>query len=328
MIWLTWRQFRAQALTAGVGLALFAAFLVFLGLRTRSAYDDNIVGCGSPADCSSAAEFFQDQFSTQITLASVLLLVIPVLIGIFWGAPLIARELETGTHRFVWNQSITRTRWLLVKLSFIALTAMAVTGLCSALLTWAASRYDLVLGERFGILFFGSRNIVPVGYALFAFILATLTGMLMRRIVPAMAVSLGIIAVLGIAVPLFVRPYLQPPIEKTVNFTVDSVRGAKLNVADKIQVGYSLDNAWVLDSWYPVYDKNGKEIATKDVQECITGDREKDAQCISERDVHFTAVYQPGDRYWTFQWLELGAYVALALILAAVSLGRIRRPLA
>ena len=60
---------------------------------------------------------------------TAVVLVLPALIGLFWGAPLIARELEAGTHRLVWNQSITRTRWLAVKLGLTGLAAMVAAGL-------------------------------------------------------------------------------------------------------------------------------------------------------------------------------------------------------
>jgi hypothetical protein len=63
----------------------------------------------------------------------------PAVIGIFWGAPLIARELETGTFRLAWTQSITRTRWLAVKLALTGLVAMAVTEALGLMYGWWAA---------------------------------------------------------------------------------------------------------------------------------------------------------------------------------------------
>ena len=57
-------------------------------------------------------------------LSVLVILIAPAIIGIFWGAPLIARELDAGTFRLTWNQSITRTRWLTVKLTLIGLAAI------------------------------------------------------------------------------------------------------------------------------------------------------------------------------------------------------------
>ena len=78
------------------------------------------------------------------TWLGVLVIVVPGIIGIFWGAPLVARELETGTFRLAWTQSVTRTRWLAVKLAVVGLASMAVAGLLSLMVTWWASPLDRV----------------------------------------------------------------------------------------------------------------------------------------------------------------------------------------
>ena len=69
--------------------------------------------------------------SCAARLGILLLLVVPAIIGIFWGAPLVARELETGTYRLAWTQSVTRTRWLAVKLAVVGSPASPSSG-CSA----------------------------------------------------------------------------------------------------------------------------------------------------------------------------------------------------
>ena len=95
----------------------------------------------------------------------------PSLIGMFWGAPLIARELETGTFRLAWTQSVSRMRWLLVKLGLVGLASAAVGGLLSLMVTWWYSPIDKVNQGRFGAAAFGLHGFVPAGYALFAFAL-------------------------------------------------------------------------------------------------------------------------------------------------------------
>jgi hypothetical protein len=147
MIWLTWRQFRTQAVVALAALAALAIYLVILGYQMRHAYTTDIVGC-RPAGCAGALHDFEEAYGTQVALIGALLLGVPALIGVFWGAPLITRELEEKTDRLVWNQSVTRTRWLAVKLTLLTLISTAVTGLYSLLLTWSASRYDQLIGER------------------------------------------------------------------------------------------------------------------------------------------------------------------------------------
>ena len=71
----------------------------------------------------------------------VLMYLAPALMGIFWGAPLIARELETGTNRLAWNQSVTRTRWTAVKLGLVGLAAVGTAGLLSLMISWWAQSH-------------------------------------------------------------------------------------------------------------------------------------------------------------------------------------------
>src|SRR5436189_131534 len=94
-------------------------------------------------NCGTAVNTFLDEVKNGIgdkvySFAIALMYVVPALIGIFWGAPLIARELETGTHRLAFNQSITRTRWLATKLTIIGGATAASVGLLSwAVGSWA-----------------------------------------------------------------------------------------------------------------------------------------------------------------------------------------------
>ena len=137
-------------------------------------------------------------------LSVLVILIAPAIIGIFWGAPLIARELETGTFRLTWNQSITRTRWLTVKLALIGVAAMAVTEAFSLLQAWWAAPIGKAVGlggsasilarGRFGVFVFPTHGITPLGYAAFGFALGVTAGLLIRRAIPAMAVTLAIFA--------------------------------------------------------------------------------------------------------------------------------------
>ena len=79
------------------------------------------------------------RFLQHLSLVSLL---VPALIGIFWGAPLVARELEAGTFRLAWTQSVTRTRWLAVKIALVGLASVLAAGLLSLLVTWWSSPLD------------------------------------------------------------------------------------------------------------------------------------------------------------------------------------------
>ena len=226
MIWLTWRQFRVQAFTAAAALAAFAILLAATGPHLASLYSTSkVIDCHGFA-CNNAANAFFSQLAgldTAVYLLGIgLILVAPAIIGIFWGAPLIARELETRTFNLAWTQGVTRTQWLAVKLALTGLAAMAVTEALSLIYTWWASPISKATGlgqggpqlfsqGKFSSVIFASHGITPLGYAAFAFALGTAVGVLTRRALPAMAITLAIFAAVQVAMPLSIRPHLFPP---------------------------------------------------------------------------------------------------------------------
>jgi hypothetical protein len=263
MIWLTWRQFRVQALTAAAALAAFAILLAVTGPHLVSLYAaSTIPGCHG-GSCGTAASDFLSRLAATSTYPIVYLLGIglilgaPAVIGIFWGAPLIARELETRTFTLTWNQSITRTRWLVVKLVMTGLAAMAVTEALSLIYGWWADPISKAIGllglsdgsshpfeGRFSSVIFATHGITPLGYAAFAFALGTAAGALIRRTVPAMAVTLAVFAAAQVAMPLGVRPHLIPP-----DRTIASIASAGLDFGNlTATVVPGQPGAWMISS--------------------------------------------------------------------------------
>lgn len=196
MIRMTLRQFRIQALVGAILLILAAVYLLRLGGEIRAVPD--------------TAQLPDQYLQTMLFLAAGFGLV-PAVIGAFWGAPLVARELENGTHRLVWNQSVPRRRWLAVKLAVPGLASIAVEGVLSALLTWTAAPVDRAAGDRFSTILFGARGIAPLGYAAFGFVLGVVTGLLVRRTLPTMAIVFLAVIAVQFAVPNLVRPHYLPP---------------------------------------------------------------------------------------------------------------------
>jgi ABC-type transport system involved in multi-copper enzyme maturation permease subunit len=333
MMWLTWRQFRGQLLTAVAILVALTAYLLYLGQAMRGSYNTDILGCVPADGCNLTAvkDRFLREYGSFVTMTGVLLNVVPAIIGIFWGAPLITRELEANTQRLVWNQSVTRRRWLGVKLAIIALASAAVTGAFSILLTWAASRYDQVQGNRFFALSFASRNVVPLGYAVFAFVLGTTLGLLIRRTLPAMAATLIIIAVVQVLVSAVARPHLQTPVTEKVAFSAGAINEHNANPMiprdEPLQVdSYTIPGAMMLTSSSYLLNASGEKVYASQVQNCLNPQDNSDStlDCIAQRNLHFEVSYQPANRYWPFQWRELAGYLALTLLLSGFVLWRIR----
>ena len=173
MIWLTWRQFRAQAAAAAAFAVAFALVLAATGPRLVDI-------------AATYRDVFDHLTRTDRNLfqaAIVVVAVAPVIIGVFWGAPLVARELEAGTHRLVWTQSVTRTRWLTTKLGVTTLAAAAAVGVLTFAVTWWSQPLDGALSSTRGSLpsritpvTFAMRGVVPVGYAVFAVVLGATLG--------------------------------------------------------------------------------------------------------------------------------------------------------
>src|SRR5262245_28903805 len=192
MIWLNWRQFRTPALVAAAALVVALAVLGLTG--SRLAHDYTALGL---SDCAAGHEAQVGTLSCgdlerkflgyypALRLLGPLLLVVPALIGAFWGAPLIARELEVGTQRLAWVQSVTRTRWLGVKVAVIGAVGVGLTALLSLAITWWSGPFDRLNG-RMSPEQFAQRGLVPLAYAAFAFALGTAVGAVIHRTLPAM----------------------------------------------------------------------------------------------------------------------------------------------
>ena len=346
MMWLTWRQFRAQAITGAAALAVLAIALAVTGPHLAHLYaSSGLATCQAHGNCGSLVTAFMDQVKTStfdellFILCSGLLLAAPGLIGVFWGAPLVTREIEAGTFRLAWNQSVTRARWLAVKLGLIGLASMATVALLSLMVTWWASPLDqasaLPAGRtgtpvfnRFAPLLFASRGIAPVAYALFAFMLGVTVGVLIRRTVPAMAVTLAIFAAVQIAMPLWVRPHLVPPAHASSAFnpaTLDSLTSAGNRGGLKVTNAVHLPGAWVLRN--QTVTPAGHEIISPAPAAC-----EKNnvpfSQCtaaLGRMGLRQVVTYQPASRYWAFQGYETAIFVVLALALGGCCAWRIRR---
>ena len=341
MIWVAWRQFRAQALTALAVLAAATAYFVTTGLSMHRTYATDLSACGHN-DCSDTLNQLLHGYSDQFNLAELLVIVAPGVIGIFWGAPLIGRELETGTHQLAWNQSVMRTRWLAVKTAGVGAASIATAGLLSYLVTWWAGPLDQIDGDRLASQAFASHDIVPLAYAAFAFALGTTAGLLLRRTVPAMALTVAVFAGVQILVPAAVRPNLLP--STTVTFPVDPATASQVAGIYTSGGGAAVylsglpvpQGAWV-QLTTPMEDSSGQVVAASTHLNCFPDfqgggpakgarpDVERISACLAAYDLHESVTYQPASHYWRLQWYESGIFAALAAALLGFCFWWIRR---
>jgi hypothetical protein len=194
MIWLAWRQHRKQALYTLIALAALTAVMLPTGLAMHHTFTNSgLAAClakqgtgpftpATAPDCSPLIQQFQSQYG-PITLIGILFVVLPVFVGIFFGAPLIAREVESGTHRLVWTQGVSRRHWALVKFGAVALILSSAYTIG---MDWW-SEPQVASGGRMGPIVFDIEGIAPIGYTLFAVALGILVGTLWKACCPRWA---------------------------------------------------------------------------------------------------------------------------------------------
>ena len=339
MIRLTLYQFRTQAWIA-IG-ALAAVAIAFAATRpslTHMYSASGIAACHGPSDCGRLAATFishvraDGAYPVLYAMGVIVMFLVPAIIGMFWGAPLITRELEDRTYRLAWTQSVTRTRWLAVKLGLLGLTAMAITGLFSLVITWWASPLDQaaglgspILSNRMMPVLFAGHGIVPIGYAAFAFALGATAGALIGRTVPAMAVTIVIFAAVQLIMPNLVRPHLIPPAHTTVAVSPSDVNWVPDGNGLLITGKAAIPGAWVLSTSGHVYTGP----ATHVLRTCYNGPTSTPACGSAFASLHaqLLVTYQPANRYWPLQAYETAIALAVALALAGICFWAIRRRL-
>jgi len=320
MIWLTWRQFRASTFVAAGALAAIAVIFAITGPQLVHLYDTTVATCQAHHDCQTAANAFTSHDSFLQNMISFVMQVVPALIGAFWGAPLIARELEAGTHRLAWTQSVTRGRWLAVELGLTGLASMAAAGLLSLMVTWWSRPFDRISHNALDPGVFGERGIVPVGYAAFAFALGVTAGLLVRRTLPAMVGTIAVFAGVEVAFALRLRAHLIAPLRVATALNVRQISQMSISAPGNhlsVSVTPRMPGAWIYSS--QVTTANGSANLGSAPPACIQHAGIQACQAaISRMHLRQLVVYQPASRYWAFQWYETAIFISLALALAGL----------
>lgn len=336
-------QFRLPLGIALCGLAAVAVIAGLTGPGLAHLYDTTVASCGdNSGSCSAALSVFNAHDQLLRVAAQMIPVALPAILGMFWGAPLVARELESGTFRLAWTQGRSRLRWLAAKLAVVGLATLAVQGLLSLMTTWWWSPVGRANPSRFSPALFGAFGIAPLGYAAFALALGIAAGVVIRRTLPAMAATLAVFTAVRLAVSYWVRPHFAAPVHVVQaigpngDIGIDSPPGGPLSLNFFPR---QLPDAWILSS--QVSNAAGQkpsgavitQLCPQLVQAVHGGQgnmRQALGACVTRLSAtfHQTVVYQPASRYWPFQWAELGLFAALALALAAFSAWWIRSRLA
>jgi ABC-type transport system involved in multi-copper enzyme maturation permease subunit len=310
MAWVTWRQHRAALVGVAVFLGALAVYLWLTGLQIHHSY---ATAC-HPASSLACNINFTGRYAVTVNVVRVLLQAAPALIGAFAGAPVLARELETGTFRYAWTQGIGRQRWTLGKLVPLMVAVAAAAGAFSALFSWYLRPFSAAgYAIPFATDVFDLREVAFAAWTLAAFAIGALAGMLIRRAVPAIAATLAAYAGLALATALYLRQHYMTP-----------VTTSKLNLPG---------SAWIVSQWYTkggkfAFPARGSQIVSAVSRLCpprIGNSGISPAQCLTQHGYTQWASYQPGSRFWPFQWIEGGWLLALSVLLIAATVWLVRR---
>jgi hypothetical protein len=304
VIWVGWRQQRTETLIAAAILLALLVLLLPSGLEMSSTYRHDGVGAclahPASAACGDTMQSFTDRFEQVGNLIAWLTLV-PGVVGILLAAPFVL-ELEHGTYRLAWTQSITRGRWIATKLGLAVggglLAALALT----LLVTWWRTPLEHLQG-RMDNAVFDSEGIVVFGYTLFALGLAAAVGAVWRRAVPALVVGFAGYFASRLFVDMWLRQRLLAP--DTVTWPRESPEPR------------ALAHAWVLTE--EPSDRFGHVVhgLLKPCAE-VGGHAPAGANCVVMRAAGYMhAVYEPASRFWPLQGIETAIFGGVALLLLA-----------
>jgi hypothetical protein len=325
MAWVTWRQHRFALTGVAALLGALAVYVWIVGRHLHHAYaaatacqPTRSIACG---DLISSFNGMHNVLANGFVWQPV-----PAVIGAFVGAPVLARELETGTFRYAWTQGFGRWRWTLAKLALLGVVVAAAAGALSVLFSWYYQPYFAAGNQRLSLSevsplasgLFDLRGVVFAAWTLAAFAIGGLAGVLIRRVVPAIVATLAAYAGLALAAGMFLRRHY-----------LTALLTSKPNVPA---------SAWIMSQWWT---KGGKFAFTglppmnllqqfcSSVPQPRPGKFKPSpgtlAQCLSQHGYTRWTSYQPASRFWSFQFIEGGWLLALSLLLIATTVWLVRR---
>jgi len=329
MAWVSWRQHRATlgGLVAVLGAAGLYLYITGGDLRHEvAAYGEMFTANGSG--------------KMEMTPTAALFQVLPALIGAFVGAPVLARELETGTFRYTWTQGFGRERWAAAKLAQIAVAVTAVAGAFGFLFSWC---YQPIIGVAQGLsplmaITFDLRGVAFAGWALVAFAIGVLAGVLIRRVVPAMFATLAAWSGLAVVTGVYLRPHYEAPVV-TSGFKLPAaawvisqrwtLHGKPVSLSAVSHVLHKLGAIEVAPGVFGAPPSGSGQTGGGFGQTASQGSPASRSVNPVPYLVHHgyaqLTTYQPTSRFWPFQWIEGGCLLALSLLLIATTIWLVRR---
>lgn len=321
MTWVIWRQYRATAAIAGALLAAFAVLLLITGLQEAARWHAALASCAKDGTCGSLSQTVS-LGGGPLRALTVLTLAVPLLFGMFWGSPAVAGERESGTVQFAWTQSVTRWRWLSAKTGWLLLAGAAFGGVVGGIVTWWYAPVNALDQGQLAPVNFDIQGIVPIGYAVFAVALGIAAGTLIGRSLPALAVTAGVFLAVRVVITFWVRVHYMPAVTTFYSVTRNlPAKGANWLIAQGIVLpGGQLSTGLSVGPGH-IVGFGAVPASCPQAQ----GQISSTLACMARLGYRSFTTYQPGYRFWPFQFIETGIFLALAGTLIAVTFLVVRR---
>jgi len=313
MSWVVWRQGRSENVVLLALLGTVALVLVLTGAHMRSVFTANgLAACTgdsatSPPSCSILVQGFESRFDSLSALAPWFGMA-SGLMGVLLAAPLVL-ELDQGTYRLAWTQSLTPRRWLTTRIGLLVIGSIACGAVLIALGTWWRHPLDALAG-RVSPDQFDLEGVLPIAYTLLAAAAVLAVGTVTRRTGLAVAGGFGVYLVARLLSPT-IRQQLIAPVHS-------------LTPAPHAPVG--IFKAWVISQGFT--DAHGHSIPGGVPNSCFNGQNSLSDSCLVNHHVFQNIVYEPASRFWTLQGAEAGIFIALSLALLALAAWWINRRIA
>jgi hypothetical protein len=326
MTWVIWRQYRVSAAIAAAILAVLAVLFLITGLQDAARWHAALASCAKNHTCGNLSQIVSlttGPVDGPVYTLTILTLAVPLLFGMFWGSAAVAGERETGTVQFAWTQSVTRRHWLSVKTGWLLLAGAVFGGAVAGIVTWWYAPLNALNQNQFAQGRFDIQGIVPIGYAVFAVALGIAAGTLIGRSLPALAATAGVFLAVRLVITYWVRMHFMPAVT-----TIHSVTQSFTPTAGSWQLAQGvvlpggqlstrlIANPGTLEQFpgatFPASCQQGQQMSST-------------LTCLARLGYRSFVTYQPGYRFWPFQFIETGIFVALAAALIAVTFFVVRR---
>jgi hypothetical protein len=333
----TWLQHRG-ALVAGVVLFVGTAVLIVgTGLGPHALYGRAVtagcLGTSSNSACPSLLNSLAT-YTNGMTVITITLFAIPVLTGMFVGAPLLAREIESGTFRFAWTQGTGRARWILGKLVLLGGASTVATCVLGLLADWYAGPFQAVgLASRWQGGLFNVTDVMLPAWTLLSLAAGMFAGLLIGRVVAAMAATGVFIG--GLMLLDFMK--LQNSfLSVAVSVTQTAPSGNGLGALNTFATNGGIPGppgSWLVSGWYTGSDghylsSNAVTSLLNDMDSGTGGVAKNPALWLAQHHAAYWVSYQPASRFWAFQGVSAVVLLGIAALFTAGILWLARRRLA